>query len=110
MISSLMSFSVTIMQLAGRPFQGQALLCTVKDRTASTTSTTTASRMSTFSLKDDRRQLQLAHHPMVKRWQSSQRRLTLKDQFRADGNLNGNTSGTTLTSVVNLNGYFPPLS
>lgn len=30
--------------------------------------------------------------------------------FVAGGNLNGSTSGTTLTSVVNLNGYFPPLS
>src|SRR5215831_14379285 len=30
--------------------------------------------------------------------------------FPASSNLNGNTSGTTLTSVVNLNGYLPPLS
>ena len=28
----------------------------------------------------------------------------------ASSNLNGNTSGTTLTSVVNLNGYLPPES
>jgi len=30
-------------------------------------------------------------------------------QFAAVGILNGNLSGTTLTSVVNLNGYWLPL-
>lgn len=32
------------------------------------------------------------------------------DYFPAVGNLNGNKSGTTLTSVVSLSGYFSPMS